>query len=42
MYYNRLSNESIIVHSDLDWTSDLELYKSMTGYFTLMACEIIF
>ena len=34
--YDGLSNESVIAHSDLDWTQDPESHKSITGYFTLM------
>jgi len=35
--YDRLSNESVVVHSDLDWAQDPESNKSVTGYFTLIA-----
>ena len=35
--YDGLSNESVVVYSDLDWAQDPELYKSITGYFTLVA-----
>ena len=35
--YDRLSNESVVAYSDSDWVQDLELHKSMTGYFTLIA-----
>ena len=38
---NGLSNESVVVHSNLDWVQDLESHKSVTGYFTLMAYRII-
>ena len=40
--YNRLSNESVIAYSALDWTQDSESCKSMTGYFTLMAYRVTF
>jgi len=40
--YNRLSNESVIAHSDSDWAQDPELHKSVTDYFTLMAYEVTF
>ena len=32
--YDRLSNESVIVHSDSDWAQDPESCKTMTSYFT--------
>ena len=35
--YDRLSNESIVAHSNSDWVQDPELHKSVTDYFTLMA-----
>ena len=38
--YNKLSNESIVAHSNSDWAQDPESHKFMTGYFTLMAHEI--
>jgi len=40
--YNRLSNMSIVAYSDSDWIQDPESYKSITGYFTLIACGVIF
>ena len=40
--YDGLSNESIVVHSNSDWAQDPESYKSITGYFTLMAQKVIF
>jgi len=40
--YNRLTNESVVVYSDSDWVQDPESYKSVTGYFTLMAYGVIF
>ena len=40
--YNRLNNESVITHSDLDWAQDSESHKSVTSYFTLMAHEVTF
>jgi len=39
--YNRLSNESVVVHSDSDWVQDSESHKSVTGYFTLIAHKVI-
>ena len=38
--YDGLVNESIVTHFDSDWTQDPELYKSITGYFTLIAREV--
>ena len=38
--YDKLSNKSVIVHSDLDWAQDPELHKSVTGYFTLIAHRV--
>jgi len=35
--YNKLSNESVVVYSDSDWTQDPESHKSMTSYFILIA-----
>jgi len=40
--YDRLSNESIVAHSNSDWVQDPELHKSVTDYFTLMAQGVIF
>ena len=40
--YDRLSNESIVTHSDSDWVQDPESCKSVTSYFTLIAQEVIF
>ena len=39
---NEHSNEYVIAHSDSDWTQDPELYKSVTGYFILMAHRVTF
>jgi len=38
--YNGLSNESVVIYSDLDWAQDLESCKSVTDYFTLMAHRV--
>jgi len=40
--YNRLSNESVVTHSDLNWAQDSESHKSVTSYFTLIAHEVTF
>ena len=40
--YDGLSNESVVAHSDSDWAQDPESCKFITGYFTLMACGVIF
>jgi len=40
--YDKLSNKSIIAHSDSDWTQDPESHKSVTGYFTLIAHRVTF
>ena len=40
--YDRLSNESIVAHSNSDWVQDPELHKSVTDYFTLMVQGVIF
>jgi len=39
--YNRLSNESVVVHFDSDWVQDPESYQFMTGYFNLIAHKVI-
>ena len=38
--HNKLSNESVVAYSNLDWAQDSELYKSVTSYFILIACEV--
>jgi len=40
--YDRPSNKSFVVHSNSDWAQDLKLYKSITGYFTLIAHRVTF
>jgi len=40
--YDRLSNKSVVIYSDLDWAQDPESYKYMTGYFILIAHRVIF
>jgi len=40
--YNRFSNEFVVAYFNLDWAQDSESYKSITGYFTLMAYGITF
>jgi len=34
--YDRLSNESVVAHSNSDWAQDPESCKSVTSYFNLM------
>ena len=40
--YDRLSNKSVMIYSDLDWAEDPESCRYMTGYFTLIAHRVIF
>ena len=40
--YNRLSDKSVVVHSNLDWAQDLKSCKSITGDFILIACKVTF
>jgi len=35
--YDRLSNEFVVAHSDLDWAQDSESHKFIAGHFILMA-----
>ena len=40
--YDRLSNKSVMIYSDLDWAEDPESCRYMTGYFTLIVHRVIF
>jgi len=38
--YNKLSNKSVVAYSNSDWVQDSKSHKSVTGYFTLIACGV--
>ena len=40
--YDRLSNKSVMIYSDLDWAEDPESCRYITSYFTLIAHGVIF